>query len=201
MSSVPAVTGSSCSIGADAAGIASKNRTATNQPLAASTCRADCSDGRSVMKTCKRFVASAIWAAATLGVAATPSHAQQAPLSASVIGADITTLDPARATTTTDLVPVGWIYNGLVRFKPGSADPKDLEPDLAASGTTRPTARPGPSISGTTFTSRATGARSPLTTSPPPSPARQTPNGPPSRPNWPPSTRSRQSIPTPSASR
>jgi peptide/nickel transport system substrate-binding protein len=26
---------------------------------------------------------------------------------------------------------VGWMYNGLVRFKPGSADPADLEPDLA----------------------------------------------------------------------
>jgi ABC-type transport system substrate-binding protein len=26
---------------------------------------------------------------------------------------------------------IGWIYNALVRFKPGSADPQDLEPDLA----------------------------------------------------------------------
>ncbi len=71
--------------------------------------------------------------AACLGLASAPSYAQNSTLSVSVVGADITTLDPVRATTTTDLVPVGWIYNGLVRFKPGSADPKDLEPDLATS--------------------------------------------------------------------
>lgn len=46
---------------------------------------------------------------------------------------DITTLDPVRASQTADVVLVGWIYNGLVRFRPGSADPKDLEPDLAQS--------------------------------------------------------------------
>ena len=49
------------------------------------------------------------------------------------VGADIATLDPVRASSTMDLVPVGWIYNGLVRFKPGSADPETLEPDLAQS--------------------------------------------------------------------
>lgn len=68
---------------------------------------------------------------ACLALVPSPAPAQPATLSVSVIGADITTLDPARATTTTDLVPVGWIYNGLVRFRPGSADPRDLEPDLA----------------------------------------------------------------------
>ena len=153
------------------------------------------------MKPCNRLVASAIWAAATLGVAATPSHAQQAILSASVIGADITTLDPARATTTTDLVPVGWIYNGLVRFKPGSADPKDLEPDLAASWDSSPDSttwtfhlRHDVHFQGDWGTLTADDVTYSLTRA-------ADPNGPPSRPNWPPSTRSRQSIPTPSASR
>lgn len=44
---------------------------------------------------------------------------------------DISTLDAHRASATNDKTIVGWIYNGLVRFKPGSADPKDIEPDLA----------------------------------------------------------------------
>ena len=44
---------------------------------------------------------------------------------------DISTLDAHRASATSDKTLVGWIYNGLVRFKPGSSDPKDLEPDLA----------------------------------------------------------------------
>ena len=44
---------------------------------------------------------------------------------------DITTLDAHRATATADKVLVGWLYNGLVRFPPGSANPAELEPDLA----------------------------------------------------------------------
>ena len=54
-----------------------------------------------------------------------------AVLRISATGTDIATLDPHRATSTTDKALVGWIYNGLVRFPPGSADPKDIEPDLA----------------------------------------------------------------------
>ncbi|MFL9913011.1 ABC transporter substrate-binding protein [Paraburkholderia fungorum] len=46
---------------------------------------------------------------------------------------DVLTLDPDRATSIGDLGMVAEIYNGLVRFAPGSADPKSLEPDLAAS--------------------------------------------------------------------
>jgi peptide/nickel transport system substrate-binding protein len=72
-------------------------------------------------------------AALCIGHTAMPARAQTDTLSVSVIGSDITTLDPVRATTTTDLVPVGWIYNALVRFAPGSSDPKTLEPDLAES--------------------------------------------------------------------
>lgn len=79
--------------------------------------------------------------AACLGIASTPSFAQNSTLSVSVAGADVTTLDPARATSTTDVVPVGWIYNALVRFKPGSADPKDLELDLATHWDVAPDSR------------------------------------------------------------
>lgn len=47
--------------------------------------------------------------------------------------ADFTTLDPDRATSTGDVTLVSWIFNGLVRFPPGSADPAKIEPDLAKS--------------------------------------------------------------------
>lgn len=46
---------------------------------------------------------------------------------------DFKTLDPDRATSTTDVTLVSWIFNGLVRFPPGSADPAKIEPDLAKS--------------------------------------------------------------------
>ena len=45
--------------------------------------------------------------------------------------ADVSQLDPHRATTTQDKPLTSWIYNGLVRFKPGSASLETLEPDLA----------------------------------------------------------------------
>src|SRR5262245_46234816 len=44
---------------------------------------------------------------------------------------DVATLDAHRASSTNDKTVVGWIYSGLGRFKPGSTNPKDIEPDLA----------------------------------------------------------------------
>ncbi|MBY6153794.1 polyamine ABC transporter substrate-binding protein [Vannielia litorea] len=49
------------------------------------------------------------------------------------INSDVTNLDPHRATSTTDKSLVGWMFNGLVRFPPGSANPAEIEPDLAES--------------------------------------------------------------------
>ena len=46
---------------------------------------------------------------------------------------DLGTMDPHRATTTPDKPLTGWLFNGLVRFKPGSDDIGALEPDLAES--------------------------------------------------------------------
>ena len=46
---------------------------------------------------------------------------------------DVSTLDPHRASASSDKAVVSWIFNGLVRFKPGSANPQELEPDLAES--------------------------------------------------------------------
>jgi peptide/nickel transport system substrate-binding protein len=62
----------------------------------------------------------------------TTSSAQEVVLRGSGTG-DVSTLDAHRASATNDKTIVGWMYNGLVRFKPGSSDPKDLEPDLATS--------------------------------------------------------------------
>ena len=49
----------------------------------------------------------------------------------SASSADVATLDPDRATNFGDLGVVSEIFNGLVRFTPGSADPNAVEPDLA----------------------------------------------------------------------
>ncbi|GAB2885347.1 ABC transporter substrate-binding protein [Paralcaligenes sp. KSB-10] len=65
-----------------------------------------------------------------------PAHAQdtQRPtLRISSGAADNATLDPHRATSTHDKGVVSQMFNALVRFPPGSADPTKLEPDLAES--------------------------------------------------------------------
>lgn len=49
------------------------------------------------------------------------------------LGADVAQLDPDYAANTTDRTVVAWIFNALVRFKPGSTDPAQIEPDLAES--------------------------------------------------------------------
>lgn len=64
--------------------------------------------------------------------------AQESVLRVSAGTGDVSTLDAHRASATNDKALVGWIYNGLVRFKPGSADPSDLEPDLAERWETSP---------------------------------------------------------------
>ncbi|KGJ19732.1 ABC transporter substrate-binding protein [Paracoccus sanguinis] len=50
-----------------------------------------------------------------------------------VAAPDLSTMDPYRATATPDKPLTGWLYNGLVRFPPGSDDISKLEPDLAES--------------------------------------------------------------------
>ena len=70
-------------------------------------------------------------AALALGASLSAAGAQGITLRISAGGADISTLDPHRASATTDKVLMGWMFNGLVRFPPGSADPKAIEPDLA----------------------------------------------------------------------
>lgn len=63
---------------------------------------------------------------------ATPAFAQKV-LNFGIASPDIGQVDPHKATTTQDKPMTSWAFNGLVRFKPGSADLGGLEPDLAES--------------------------------------------------------------------
>jgi peptide/nickel transport system substrate-binding protein len=84
------------------------------------------------------LIASLVAASASLPLAA---HAQTDPrpvIRVSSGAEDIVTLDPDRATSTNDVGVVAEIFNGLVRFAPGSADPKSIEADLAESWKSSP---------------------------------------------------------------
>ena len=70
-------------------------------------------------------------AAAVLSVLAAGDALAQKTLSVGMAAADVGQLDPHKATTTQDKPVVSWIFNGLVRLKPGSAKLEDIEPDLA----------------------------------------------------------------------
>ncbi len=62
--------------------------------------------------------------------------ASAAPKTTLVVGMaaqDVGRLDPHQAVSTIDRAVVAWMFNGLVRFKPGSMDPASIEPDIAAS--------------------------------------------------------------------
>lgn len=72
---------------------------------------------------------------ALMGSVAVSSLAIAETLHIGVSSANITTLDPARAVASEDVALSSLVYNGLVRFPPGSSDPALIEPDLAESWT------------------------------------------------------------------
>jgi peptide/nickel transport system substrate-binding protein len=83
-----------------------------------------------------------IWTAAAACCAialatTTPAHAQKT-INVGMSAPDIGQVDPHKATTTQDKPMTGWMFNGLVRYKPGSADLGTLEPDLAEKWTRSP---------------------------------------------------------------
>jgi len=57
--------------------------------------------------------------------------AQERTLRVGINGADIGQIDPHRAQATQDRILASWMFNALVRFPPGSADPAAIEADLA----------------------------------------------------------------------
>ncbi len=69
---------------------------------------------------------------ASVMFAAAPAFAQpKTMITVGMSAQDIGQLDPHFAVSTIDRVPAAWMFNGLVRFAPGSTDPATLEPDLA----------------------------------------------------------------------
>ncbi len=72
-------------------------------------------------------------AAAALGIAigGMPGLAPAQTLRIGMIADTMGTTDPHRANASQDKVPASWAYDGLLRFPPGSADPAQIEPDLA----------------------------------------------------------------------
>ena len=57
--------------------------------------------------------------------------AAKTTLTVGMFSADVGRLDPHVSTGTPDTVLFNWMFNGLVRFKPGRVDTDSLEPDLA----------------------------------------------------------------------
>lgn len=84
----------------------------------------------------KRNLAAILAMAAACALVSPAAYAQEHVLRVGMNVADVTNLDAHRATSTGDVALVGWMYNGLMRFAPGSADPATIEPDLAESWTT-----------------------------------------------------------------
>jgi peptide/nickel transport system substrate-binding protein len=80
------------------------------------------------MKKSFSFVTATILAA----IGGTAMALAQAPmLRVAVPASDASTHDPHRSSASQDKAIAGWMFNGLVRFLPGSADLAKLEPDLA----------------------------------------------------------------------
>jgi peptide/nickel transport system substrate-binding protein len=66
-------------------------------------------------------------------LAAGPAAAQKRSLVVGMGSADAGKLDPHIASTTPDKGLLQYIFNGLVRMRPGQISPDTIEPDLAES--------------------------------------------------------------------
>ena len=64
--------------------------------------------------------------------------APKTTLTVGMAAQDVGRLDPHFAVSTPDRAVVAWMFNGLVRFKPGTMSPADIEPDLAQSWESSP---------------------------------------------------------------
>lgn len=82
----------------------------------------------------RTFKFATILVSAAAGMAVSTALCAQT-LRVAVPGNDMASLDPYRATATLDVNVVNWLFNGLVRIKPGQVNPELIEPDLAESWT------------------------------------------------------------------
>src|SRR3990167_2750362 len=79
-----------------------------------------------------RVLVSAAVVALLLGpVGVSPAAAGGDMLNMAEIAADAGQLDPHVSVKSQDTILFGQMFNGLVRFRPGSMDPASIEPDLA----------------------------------------------------------------------
>ncbi|MBL0141656.1 MAG: polyamine ABC transporter substrate-binding protein [Betaproteobacteria bacterium] len=86
------------------------------------------------MRLFTRFASVAfVLAAAAVAGLVLPAAAQEKVLRVGAQATDISTLDPHRTSATHEKGPIGWMFGGLVRFPPGSANPASIEGDLAES--------------------------------------------------------------------
>ena len=77
---------------------------------------------------------AALAAVVTLGFGmAGPAQAEKTTLVVAMSAADAGRLDPHLTSTHVDKVLLNWLFNGLVRIRPGEASPAYIEPDLAES--------------------------------------------------------------------
>ena len=86
----------------------------------------------------KLAVVSTVLLSATIAFAST-AFAQKKTLVVGSGTADAGKLDPHIASTTPDKGLLSWMFNGLVRIRPGKISPEFIEPDLAESWTSNPT--------------------------------------------------------------
>ncbi|MEJ1159452.1 ABC transporter substrate-binding protein [Prosthecomicrobium sp. N25] len=79
-----------------------------------------------------------VWTAIAGALAATPAAAQKTTLTVGMQSQDAGVLDPHINSGTPGKAFLQWMFNGLVRIKPGELSPDFIEPDLAESWTSSP---------------------------------------------------------------
>ena len=85
----------------------------------------------------KLAVVSTVLLSASIAFASA-AFAQKKSLVVGMGSADAGKLDPHIASTTPDKGLLSWMFNGLVRIRPGKISPEFIEPDLAESWTSNP---------------------------------------------------------------
>ncbi|MBN8897539.1 MAG: polyamine ABC transporter substrate-binding protein, partial [Rhodospirillales bacterium] len=87
------------------------------------------------------LLATSLAVAALLAPGGAHAQAPKTALTVGIAAQDVGQLDPHFAVSTIDRIVAAWMFNGLVRFPPGSNDPAKLEPDLAESWESSPDGR------------------------------------------------------------
>jgi peptide/nickel transport system substrate-binding protein len=74
----------------------------------------------------RSFASIAACVLGALLLAASLAAGAQKVLNVGMAAADLGSLDPHRTATTPDKAIIGWMFNGLVRFKPGTMNPETI---------------------------------------------------------------------------